>query len=87
MAAIKCIMSLEYVHDEADPDDIVLRQQIADVVFILLPKIVSTLIQVATGDDTQGHALIAVSTSKWQLIGPQFDPNWTPIRNQLGNGF
>lgn len=62
MAAIRCVMSLEYVHDEADADDIVLRNQIADVVFILLPKLVSTLIQVATGDETQGHALIAVSS-------------------------
>lgn len=61
MAAVKCVMSLEYVHDEADTDDIVLRNQIADVVFILLPKVVSTLIQVATGDETQGYALIAVS--------------------------
>lgn len=64
MAAIKCIMSVEYVHEEADPDDIVLRTQIADVVFILLPKLASTLIQVATGDDTQGHALVTVSSSK-----------------------
>lgn len=55
-------MSLECVHDEADPDDIVLRNQVADVVFILLPKVASTLIQVATGDDTQGHGLIAVSS-------------------------
>lgn len=64
MAAIKCVMSLEHVHDAADFEDVVLRNQIADVVFILLPKIVSTLIQVATGDETQGHALIAVRSLK-----------------------
>lgn len=62
MASIKCIMSLMCVHDEADFEDIVLRNQIADVVFILLPKLVTTLIQIATGDETQGHALIAVSS-------------------------
>lgn len=61
IAAIKCIMSLEYVHDAVEPDDIVLRHQVADEVFVLLPKVVFTLTQVATGDDTQGHALIAVS--------------------------
>lgn len=68
MASIKCIMSLKYVHDEADPDDIVLRNQVADVVFILLPKVLSTLIQVATGDETQGHALIAVSSLQLERI-------------------
>lgn len=62
MAAIKCVMSLKYVHEEADVGDIVLRNQIADVVFILLPKVVSTLFQVATGDETQGYVLIAVSS-------------------------
>lgn len=50
------------MHDDAAVEDIVLRNQIADVVFILLPKVVSTLVQVATGDDTQGHAVIAVSS-------------------------
>lgn len=55
------MMSVYHVHDGADADDVVLRNQIADVIFILLPKVVSTLVQVATGDETQGHIIIAVS--------------------------
>lgn len=60
IAAIKCILSVEQVHDDADESDIVFRHQIANVVFLVLPKVISTLINVATGDETLGEALIAV---------------------------
>lgn len=61
MAGIKCMMSVLQVHNEADSSDIVLRDQIANVVFILLPKLTLTLINVAIGDMTQGQALISVN--------------------------
>lgn len=64
MKAIECIQSVLQIHDNADTSDIVLRHQIADIVFILLPKIVATLKNIATGDEKQGHALISVSLQK-----------------------
>lgn len=53
-------MAVEYVHDGADMTDVVLRDQIAGLLFILLPKLVLTLKNVALGDEKQGHTLIAV---------------------------
>lgn len=61
LKAIECLMQTFYVHDTADFNDIVLRNQVADVVFIFLPKIIQTLYKVATGDDKQGDKLISVS--------------------------
>lgn len=61
MAGIECTLSVQQLHDAADKNDIVLRRQIADIVFILLPKILSTLTNVATGDEILGEPLIMVS--------------------------
>lgn len=52
---------MHQVHDSADASDIVLRDQIANLVFILLPKVLATLRDVATGDEKQGHVIISVS--------------------------
>lgn len=49
------------IHDEADFSDVVFRSQIADIVFIMVPRIHSVLIQVVIGDSKQGQTLIAVS--------------------------
>lgn len=62
IAAIRCIMSVEQVHDEADESDIVVRRQIGDIVFVVLPKIVNTLTNIATSEETLGETLIAVMT-------------------------
>lgn len=61
MAAINCILSVEQCHDEADFSDIVLRDQVANTVFIMLPKIIITLRNVALSDEKVGQTLIAVS--------------------------
>lgn len=61
LVAIKCILSIFWVHDEADHTDIVLRARIADVLFLVIPKVLSTLCDVAIGDETQGETIIKVN--------------------------
>lgn len=67
IAGIECTLSVFQLHDEADHNDIVLRKQVADLVFILLPKIFSTLKNVATGDETLGETLIVVWLTRWKM--------------------
>lgn len=54
-------MSIMQVHDEADFADVVLRDHVANAVFLFLPKIISTLLDVAKGDSKQGTIIISVS--------------------------
>lgn len=61
LMAVKCILSIFGVHDEADHNDIVLRAHIADALFLIIPKVLATLCDVATGDETQGEPLIKVN--------------------------
>lgn len=60
IAAVKCMMAVFQVHNECNVDIIRQRQQIADCTFLLIPKIISTLTNVATGDSIIGEALITV---------------------------
>lgn len=53
-------MSIHQLHSEADEDDIILRQQIANIMFILSPKLIKTISDIATGEETLGEMLIAV---------------------------
>lgn len=62
LAAVNCLMSIMQVHDEADFTDVVLRDQIANVIFLFLPKILSTLLDVAKGESKQGTIIISVSS-------------------------
>lgn len=55
--AIQCLLALFQVHDEADYSDIVLRHQIASIVFIFLPKIHGTLLKVLLGDNKKESLL------------------------------
>lgn len=61
IAAINCLLSSMQIHDEADFSDVVLRSQIADVVFAISPGIFAKLSRVPVGDPKQGHTVIAVS--------------------------
>lgn len=60
LKAVQCIQSIFWVHDDADHGDIVLRAHIADVLFLIIPKVLGTMCDIATGDETQGDALIKV---------------------------
>lgn len=53
-------MALVQVHDKADSQDIVLRNQIADVVMLYLPGVSSGLLEVALGSDIQNHKVTMV---------------------------
>lgn len=53
-------MSVFQVHDEANENDIEQRSHIANVIFILIPKIVRTLTNIATGDKTISDSLKVV---------------------------
>lgn len=55
------MLAIQHIHDEADLTDIVLRNQISNMIFLMLPGLVATLTNVALGDEKQGTALIAVS--------------------------
>lgn len=68
IAAINCILSVLYVHDDANFSDIALRHPIADLVFFMLPKIVYTCRNVAIGDEKQGETIIIVSEISWHNL-------------------
>lgn len=60
VAAIECLMAVFFVHDRADVTDSVLREHVANHMFVMLPKVVATLHNVMLGDDKQGQAVIMV---------------------------
>lgn len=53
-------MAAFYVHDKADVNDAVLRHQVANHLFMVLPKVVVTLQKVILGDAKQGQEVIRV---------------------------
>lgn len=61
LVSIKCLMAVFYVHEESDESDIILRDQISNQVFVMLPKIVATLQNIITGDEKQGQLIISVT--------------------------
>lgn len=62
IAGIHCLMAAFYVHDKADANDMVVRQQVANQLFMVLPKVVVTLQKVMLGDAKQGQEIITVGT-------------------------
>lgn len=57
IAGINCITSVFQVHTDLNVSEVKQRQQVADLVFIVIPKIIATLLKVTTeSNDT----LIAV---------------------------
>ncbi|XP_073816229.1 telo2 interacting protein 1 isoform X2 [Musca autumnalis] len=57
IASLECLMIVFYVHDEADRMDVVLRNQVANVLFIFLPKIVTVLYKTSLSDDKIGETI------------------------------
>lgn len=57
-------MIVFYVHNEADHMDVVLRNQVANTIFIFLPKIVTVLYQISIADDTVGDTIKIVRFSR-----------------------
>ncbi|KAM8706614.1 hypothetical protein ACLKA7_010818 [Drosophila subpalustris] len=57
IASLDCLMVLFYVHDEAEATDVVLRNQVANTIFIFLPKVVTVLFKVSKADDKMGESI------------------------------
>ncbi|XP_017117471.1 TELO2-interacting protein 1 homolog [Drosophila elegans] len=60
-AAIQCLMLVFYVHDEADHVDVVLRSQVANTIFIFLPKVLIVLFKTTMKDETVGETIKAMA--------------------------
>ncbi|GAB0097715.1 hypothetical protein DMENIID0001_133810 [Sergentomyia squamirostris] len=59
--AIECILNFLKIDDGSDENDIVLRSKIADVIFPMLPKLLSCLVNTPLTVGLKGHLLIAIS--------------------------
>lgn len=53
-------MTLCQVDDESNKYDAILQNQVADIIMLFLPGIVSGLQEIAVGNETQGHKLTKV---------------------------
>lgn len=60
-SAVEALMSLTQVHDKSDFSDVVLREQISKLIFIVLPQIATVLIKVCQEDTLRGPYLIKLS--------------------------
>lgn len=61
LQALNALLAVLYLHDDADAEDIVLRDQISGIVFYSLPKLWSSVSRVALGDSKTGKKTIEVS--------------------------
>ena len=61
--AIEALISLMQIHDKADLNDIVLRDQISQLVFVTLPQISAVLINVCQEETLRGKSLVQVATN------------------------
>lgn len=62
LTAIEYLMTTFQVNDSVDFSDICFRKDVADVMFVMLPKVVATLLKVIHGEETQGNLIISVGT-------------------------
>ncbi|KAH8386317.1 hypothetical protein KR200_010152 [Drosophila serrata] len=56
-SALQCLQVAFYVHDESDSVDVVLRNQVADTIFIFLPKVLIVLFKTSLKDDKVGETI------------------------------
>ncbi|CAK9829945.1 TELO2-interacting protein 1 homolog [Anthophora retusa] len=68
LQAIETVMALCQVDDEADKSDVILQDQIADVIMLFLPGIVSGLQEIAMGSEIQGHKLTMIALRAWGKV-------------------
>ncbi|KAI4473185.1 hypothetical protein M0802_016269 [Mischocyttarus mexicanus] len=68
LIAIETIMDLCYVGDSSNESDIVLVDQVANTIMLLLPGIVSGLQEIAMGSDIQGHKITMMAIRAWARI-------------------
>ncbi|XP_050068435.1 TELO2-interacting protein 1 homolog [Anopheles maculipalpis] len=59
--AVDSVLSLLQIHDDFDFDDIVLRCQVAELLFIALPKLLAIFVSIINGDEKQGTAVYRIA--------------------------
>uniref|UniRef100_A0A1A9UFI4 Uncharacterized protein n=1 Tax=Glossina austeni TaxID=7395 RepID=A0A1A9UFI4_GLOAU len=59
--ALECLMVVFYVYDDADQMDVVMRNQVANTLFIFLPKVVTVLYKLALGDEKLNEIIKVIS--------------------------
>uniref|UniRef100_A0A182QAG5 Uncharacterized protein n=1 Tax=Anopheles farauti TaxID=69004 RepID=A0A182QAG5_9DIPT len=59
--AVDTILSLLQVYDDFDFNDVVLRCQVAELLFITLPKVLATFVSIINGDEKQGTAVYRIA--------------------------
>lgn len=59
--AVEALLGLTQIHDNFDHTDLVLREQISKVLFIVLPKVSNVLIKVCQEDTLRGPHLIKIA--------------------------
>lgn len=98
ISSMKCILGIFQLHDEADFSDVVLRRQISNMVFIILPKIFTTFYHVAQEDDSKGVGLkimalkairlvLTLIFEEYDLTGEKNCFSVIEIKNAMKNGF
>ncbi|XP_034660104.1 uncharacterized protein LOC117896141 [Drosophila subobscura] len=60
-SALQCLMVLFYVHNESDRSDVVLRSQVANTIFIFLPKVLIVLFKTSLKDEKVGETIKSMS--------------------------
>ncbi|XP_034174840.2 telo2 interacting protein 1 isoform X1 [Osmia lignaria lignaria] len=68
LRAVETVMTLCRVNDEIDKSDIILQEQVADVIMLFLPGIVSGLQEIATESEIQGHKLTMLALKAWGRV-------------------
>lgn len=58
--AIETVMALCQVDGKIDKNDIILQDQVADIIMLFLPGVVSGLQEIAMGNEIQGYKLTMV---------------------------
>ncbi|CAO1427008.1 unnamed protein product [Diamesa serratosioi] len=61
IAAVNALTALTQTHDNIEDNDLILKDQISKVMFIMFPKIVTVLIRTSKENTLKGPALIEVS--------------------------
>ncbi|XP_011264133.1 TELO2-interacting protein 1 homolog isoform X3 [Camponotus floridanus] len=68
LAAIDAIMVLCHIDDKIDKSDIVMQEQVADIIMVFLPGIVSGLQEIAMGGEVQNHKVTMMAVRAWGRV-------------------
>ncbi|KOX73245.1 TELO2-interacting protein 1 like protein [Melipona quadrifasciata] len=88
LEAVETIMALCQISDESNQFDPVWHDQVADIIMLFLPGIVSGLQEIATGNETQGHKLTMIALRAWSkvislVMKDKEEKDYTPSLNDL----